>query len=584
MASTCKRGICHISYARFPNASDWRRGYSSTLQASLRVFCGTGRTGKTIMRLKHLLSWLFLAFMGLLMGLTFTACGGDDEEDNVPNSEQQGGDNQDSDTDKPDSQKPEDIIIVTVDANGQADGGHTFSVIDESNFYIDDIKYTANQGELSVTGWNKAFFKGEANIVSMLKYQGRELMVTSIGKDAFHGNNVLTSVIIPTSVTRIYDEAFMGCTNLTSVAISNSITIIGEKAFSGCSGLESISVESGNKFFDSRDNCNAIIETKSNTLISGCKNTIIPNGVTSIGASAFSYCSGLTSINIPKGVTSIGGFAFSGCSGLTSVTIPNSVTSIGGYAFEGCIGLKTISIPNSVTMIYDYTFSGCTGLTSISIPESVMSIDIFAFHGCSGLTSVIILCPTVSSWFSGLTSIKEIILGEKVTSIGEGAFYGCSELELIKVESKNQFYDSRDNCNAIIETKSNMLIKGCKNTIIPKSVTSIGDYAFSNCRGLITVTIPSNVTSIGESAFYGCSGLTSINIPKGVTSISRYAFNGCSGLKDVFCYAESVPRTSTSLFDSNTIRQATLHVPASAIEAYISTFPWREFGNIVAIE
>ena len=370
----------------------------------------------------------------------------------------------------------------------------------------------------------------------------------------------LTSVTIPTtvsyngttySVTSIGECAFMWCTGLTSITISNSVKCIEVSAFSGCDGLISIVVESSNTTYDSRDNCNAIVETKSNALIAGCKTTTIPNSITSIGNSAFSGCSGLTSITIPNSVTSIGERAFYGCFSLTSITIPNSVTSIGDDAFYDCSGLTSITIPNSVTSIEESAFKGCRGLTSITIPNSITSIGYQAFSGCDGLTSIV-------------------------------------------VESSNTTYDSRDNCNAIVETKSNTLIAGCKTATIPNSITSIGDYAFYY-SGLTSITIPNSVTSIGESAFYGtpwydnlpdaegviyinrilyeykdkgnrpdnisivvkegtlsissnafsgCTGLTSITIPNSVTSIEESAFYGCTGLTSI-----TIPNSVMSIGD-----------------------------------
>ena len=190
-------------------------------------------------------------------------------------------------------------------------------------------------------------------------------------------------------------------------------------------------------------------------------------------------------------VTSIGDGAFNERTKLTSIEIPSSVTSIGERAFMGCSGLTGIEIPSSVTSIGEKAFMGCSGLTGIKIPAGVTSIGSSAFYGCSGLTSI------------------EIPAG--VTSIGYGAFYGCSGLTSINVEAGNVVYDSRDNCNAIIEKETNTLIQGCKNTKIPSSVTEIGRYAFD-----------------------GCSGLTSIEIPSSVTSIGNYAFRDCIGLKDVY--------------------------------------------------
>ena len=308
-----------------------------------------------------------------------------------------------------------------------------------------------HDGELSqaeaaaVTGLGTVFY-GKQSIKSFdelqyftgLKSIGNN-SVTSIGDNAFYGCSGLTSVTIPSSVTSIGSYAFDGCSSLTSITIPNSVTSIGKGAFQYCSSLTSIKVETGNPTYDSRDNCNAIIETATNMLIAGCMNTTIPNSVTSIGNYAFYNCSSLTSITIPNSVTSIDKYAFFGCRGLTSVTIGNGVTSIRGGAFYGCTSLTSVTIPNSVTNIGEEAFRNCTSLTSITIPNSVTSIDYYAFENCSSLTSITIpesVTRIEQSAFSDCNSLKTITIGSGITYIYRHAFSGSNSLESVLINVK----------------------------------------------------------------------------------------------------------------------------------------------------
>ena len=336
---------------------------------------------------------------------------------------------------------------------------------------------------------------------------------------------------------------------------------------------------------------------------------IIENGVTNIGSYAFAGCSYLTSISIPNSVTSIGEYAFSGgCSRLTSITIPNSVTTIGKYVFRDCSGLTSVSLPNTLISIEEGAFAG-SGLTSITIPNSVTNIGSFAFGSCESLSSV-----TIS---------------RTVRSIVGDAFSYCYSLNSILVENGNPIYDSRDNCNAIIETQSNTLIVGCQETIIPESVTSIGEHAFDGCTGLVSITIPTSVTNIGKYAFYwctnlssitipayvtsieasafgacsnlisvtlpdgvrsignnafsGCTSLVSIAIPKSVTVIGYNTFSGCTDLTSLTCNAIVPPSCGSDCF-SQVNKSIPLYVPEKSIDAYINAKQWNSFANILPIQ
>ena len=384
--------------------------------------------------------------------------------------------------------------------------------------------------------------------------------ITIIEEETFCHCESLVSIDIPNSVTKIKISAFSNCFGLTSITIPNSVISIEEGAFSGCSKLESIIVESGNPKYDSRENCNAIIETETNALILGCNNSTIPNGIVAIGRWAFSGCSGLTNIEIPNTVTSIGEDAFCSCSGLTNVIIPNSVTSIGHEAFYDCSGLTSVEIPNSVISIGASVFSGCFNLANIAVPDNVTSVGHSAFESTpwynnlpAGViyignvlyeyrgamlenTSIVVKDGTTmitERAFSYCNELVGIEIPSSVTSIGDEAFSGCSKLESIIVASGNPKYDSRENCNAIIETSTNTLIFGCNNSTIPNGVVTIGDRAFYNCSELTNITIPSSVTSIGYGAFWSCSGLTSIEIPNSVISIGEWAFYYCTGLTNI---------------------------------------------------
>ena len=401
-------------------------------------------------------------------------------------------------------------------------------------------------GRLVAQNFRKAIFNGyEGDIIvpETVVFEEKTYRVTSIGEKAFARSYSLKSVTIPDSVTSIGNRAFEDCQNLKSITIPDYASI-GEFAFGRCESLPlvvSIDKEIGGINYRLYFNRTAEVIYKK-----GYKgDIIIPETivfkkvsyrVTSIGERAFEFCSKLTNITIPDGVVSIGDTAFEYCKSLTKITLPDSVMSIGDRVFDSCEKLTSITIPVGVKSIGCMAFSCCCSLTSVIIPDSVTSIDGQAFEQCSSLTS--------------------IIIPKSVKSISDDAFVGCSSLTSIVVVDGNTVYDSRENCNAIIETGTNTLIRGCQSTIIPNSVTSIGENAFAFCKTLTSITIPDGVKSIGAEAFRKCDSLESITIPASVRSIEGWAFDWCKKLNSItfqgtivqweeielgFCWRNGVP-------------------------------------------
>ena len=391
--------------------------------------------------------------------------------------------------------------------------------------FLDCFDLTSVKISDGVANIGTGAFMGCVNITSL----DFPSSVAAIGTSAFsdcsitelHWNNQIvprdlgytfpnvTSVVLGDSVSFIYYKAFSGCRQLKSIVIPSSIQSIDPSAFYECNtletlfwdakdslgtlfesvlksstntlkklelgknaiiagfndyylngfiSLESITVHPDNPLFDSRNNCNAVIDSRTGRLVIGCCKTVIPDGITEIGDCAFLNCHSLKSIQIPSSVKVIGYDAFAGCDSLMNTQLPSSLERIGVSAF-----------------------SGCSSFTSINIPKNVSYIGTYAILNCPGLES-------------------------------------------ITVDAGNTVFDSRNNSNAIIETQTNKLIAGCKKTVIPGNITTIGTYAFMNCYGLTDIQIPSSVKVIENKAFYGCKGLTAINLPNSLTSIGESAF------------------------------------------------------------
>ncbi|MBR4730112.1 MAG: leucine-rich repeat protein [Prevotella sp.] len=502
--------------------------------------------------------------------------------------------------------------------------------------------------------------------------------VTKIGGAAFYGCSNLTGVTIPETVVTINRFIFRDCKKMTSLYIPANVIEIKTDAFAGSTGRSSIVVDPNNPIYDSREDCNAVIEKETNTMIAGCKNTIIPSTVTKLGDDVFYGCDDLESINIPANITDIGWQTFDYCSGLNYITvtnnakydsrqdcnaiirtadntllwgsnntvIPSDIVCLNYYAFEyrtitgitlpeslqeirrsvfRGTNLKSITIPSKVNIIDDDAFDcyyledvttkilepmdisesafstkvyqtavlhvpdGTKGLyknaigwrnfqnidgTGDDIPVELKDGDTFvetisngiqmtftvlsvsekecavgkknvesgdrtairwdvsgavvipdkakdftvkeiaenAFEGCHYISSVEIpnTVVTISDFaFAACYNLKSIYIPASVRYISNYAFANSTGREKMEVDPNNPVYESL-NSNAIINKTNKELVAGCKNTVIPASVTKIGQAAFYSCNDLGHVFIPSNITEMGSQAFAFNSGINTI--------------------------------------------------------------------------
>lgn len=377
-------------------------------------------------------------------------------------------------------------------------------------------------------------FKNCKNVTTVTFDLSGSLDVESIGDYAFEGCSSLKTIIIPKYVSEMGSKVFQDCTNLESIRISASVSKIGSRMFAGCPNLKSIVVEEGNEKYDSRENCNAIVETATNTLVCGTENSTIPSTITAIGNGAFAE-TGLKNIVIPEGVTSIELQAFENCQDLESVTLPQSLKKLGYHVFANS-GLTSLVIPEGITYLPQGTFNGCKNLETVTLPTTLETIEYNAFSN------------------SGLTSI---FIPKGVTNISSTSFNYCGKLSTISVSDENTTYDSRNNCNAIIKTATNQILRGTSNTIIPNTATSIGDNAFNDINSLTSIVIPESVTSIG-----------------------LYAFRFCNSLAEVVCKAKVAPQLKSEAFSNDILSKATLYVPEESVESYKTDGEWKKFSDI----
>lgn len=391
---------------------------------------------------------------------------------------------------------------------------YSFSGSNATVTYFKDMSYT-----------NGDVYKGNLVIPESVIYNEETYPVTAIGARAFWCCTSLVSITIPTSVTTIYSEAFCGCNGLVSITIPTSVTSIGSNAFSGCDGLvsitipssvvsiaedafswcrnlASISVDAGNMYYDSRNNCNAIIKKSDNTLIRGCKNTTIPSGVTSIGR-----------------------YAFSGCRGTNSITIPDNITSIDSYAFDDCFSILTIlaETPPAITT-NEYTFGS---QMVIRVPDASVSIYKTA-NNWSNYASRIFGIGTKIDYDESVNvdnshSALHEVIGEEnlqnVVSLKVTGDINGYDIMVLRNKMDNLHYLDLSDANIVANPYEYYTGHHTSDNIL-------GAYSFHGLEKLVSVKIPKTVKTIGSNAFSNCKYLREVELPQGLEKINTYAFGG----------------------------------------------------------
>ena len=460
-------------------------------------------------------------------------------------------------------------------------------------FEVGGIRYrqpSIESNELVVVAGGN--YQGDMVIPGTVVYDGKEYVVTAIGEGAFERCADLTSIVISEGVSMLSSYAFSQCTNLKSVTIPSTLEETAfYYAFDFCKGLENIVVADNHPTLESRGN--AIIRKESLELIFGCKSTVIPDDVTGIAPHAF-YNTDIEEVKIPNSVTRIGEYAFRHCDSLVSLHVGSGVVEFAyrtnGYGAEGlgnqvcnalssfsyCNNLRTIVVAKDNPLIDSR--NGCNaivetatntilfGCNETAIPEGVSAIEFGAFTTCEKL--------------------EALHIPSSLDSIPSGTFSYCPNLTAITVADGNSKFDSRSNCNAIIETATGTLLRGCVNTVIPKDVEHIAAEAFYNCKSLEKIVIPDAVQTIGYEAFYGCTSLTSITFGAGVRELGIAVFPWESPSLDspyleTIVFRGATPPTFTSPnleYELSQYHMCTqLLVPEGSLAAYQSADVWKNF-------
>ena len=410
-----------------------------------------------------------------------------------------------------------------------------------------------------------------------------------IANSAFESCQI-TSVTIPESVTDIGENAFSG-THLSSVYIPQNVECVSEGAFGSIEEMTSIQVDSNNKRYDSRNNCNAIIETATGTLINGIDK--IPEGVKVLSDYAF-IGSAFETIDIPNTVEEIGIGTFAGCRNLKSVDLPESVVSIGFSAYNMCESLQSVHLSKNVKSLGSGAFGFCQNIKSFTIDEENPVFD--SRENCNAIifksTNTLIHgfnCSTIPSNIEGIEynsfyncdKLESVFIPKTVSYIAQSPFIECHNLRSVIVDKDNPYYDSRHNCNAIIESSTNKFLWGNEHSSIPKGVRILGADAFwgSSFSGEVTIRVPEGVETIehGSLNIWVEGGTIVFHIPSTIKNVEDYSSQ--YDFKALYCYAKKpIPMSRYAFRECD---KSILYVPKGSKPEYEKADGWKNFQTII---
>lgn len=438
------------------------------------------------------------------------------------------------------------VWLLLLPAVVMADRGDTICyVVNSLKYRVLEWDGSVSVSDVDYAGKLPVSSDGTLILPSEVTLDGRTFPVSAIEKDAFSGHPELKHLIIGEGIQSVEDKAFQQCVNLESIHIPSSLEMLDDWSFLGCSRLKEIVVADGNPTYDSRGNCNAVISTCDNVLVKGCQATTIPASVTVIGRAAFYGLQSIHHINIPEGIERICACAFKECVNLSSMSLPKSLRTLDASAFWGCVSLAELDIPENVSKIGESVVAFCHNLEKMTVSSANKVYD--SRNGCNAIVEknkdrIVAACRS-SKIQNGIKSIApgafvgvpvtEISIPGSVTEIGERAFWGCADCASIKVDADNAVFDSRGDCNAIMETATGKLVLGCARTVITERVREIGNSAFARIPMPCYMVIPEGVESIAENAFYLCPNMEMLVLPKSLRTIKWNAFSGCTGLQMV---------------------------------------------------